>query len=116
MDIKLKTLTLPTMHLATEIICESSNQQVTPSRKVSATPPATLVDSNKKQGFSWWDSPGETLLKSNQLEIDQSGNAHVDRYELAIFLAIRHIRIGPNLQFAINRRILVDLESHRPLR
>lgn len=103
------------MHLATEIICESSNQQVTPSRKVPATPPATLLG-KKKQGFSWWDSPGETLLKSNQLKINQSGNAHVDRYELAFFLAIRHVGVGPNLQFAINRRILVDLESHRPLR
>ena len=70
----------------------------------------------KKQGFSWWDSPGETLLKSNQLKISQSRNAHVDRYELAFFLAIRHVGVGPNLQFAINRRILVDLESHRPLR
>src|SRR6267142_7225752 len=37
------------MHLATEIICESSNQQVTPSRKVPATPPATLLG-KKKQG------------------------------------------------------------------
>src|SRR5258708_3918346 len=46
---KEKTLTLPTMHLATEIICESSNQQVTPSRKVPATPPATLLAAKKNR-------------------------------------------------------------------
>jgi len=59
----------------------------------------------------------KTLLKSNQLKISQSGNAHVDRYELAFFLAIRsRRRWAPNLQFAITVVFLSDLESHRRLR
>src|SRR6266436_1922926 len=114
--IKLKTLTFPTMHQATEIICESSNQQVTPSCKVPATPRATLLGAKKSRVSLGGTHLEKPCLNSNQLKISQSGNAHVDRYELAFFLAIRHVGVGPNLQFAINRRILVDLESHRPLR
>jgi hypothetical protein len=51
----------------------------------------------KKQGFSRWNAPGETLLKSRQLEIKSLGNAHTDCHELAAVFTIRYVGVRPDL-------------------
>jgi len=41
------------------------------------------------------DSPGETLLNSDYLKIQQSGNAHADRHQFAAVFAIRYVGVRP---------------------